>query len=461
MAFDSLLFITKALPVIILLYFIVPQKYKNATLFVISLILYAWAEPKYLLLLLIILVFNYWYGIMIDKQKDTKRKILLIEALIINIGVLFYFKYYNSFLEAITAIDSVDIVFKTIAVPLGIAFFMLQIISYQIDIYNSKIEADKNFVSFSLGIVFFPKMIMGPIIDNIEWQEQINNHPFSGTLFNVGAKRFIIGLSQKVILANTFTVLWDTMQQYQMSMATAWLSIVVYGLVIYFNFSGYSHMAIGLANLFGFNLNQNFNYPFSSRTVIEFWNRWLIPVGDWFKKYVYIPLGGNQVNKRRQAINILLVWGLVGFWFGGNINFVLWGLYFGILVIIEKYFLNREREHWSNVVNMVITFILVSIGWVFFVSNDVNEIINYLGKLININTSTIIDHSTLWYIKTYAIYFIVAVLAVLPIATNSIRNISKLYPKTISAIINLSLVLLFALCIAYMIFYGYQPFIYT
>lgn len=461
MALNSLLFITKFLPIIILLYFLVPKKYKNSTLLLISLALYAFASPKYVLLLFILIVINYFFGFVLHKKQGKHRKQVLIEIIIINIFILGYFKYYETLLDAIVQIVNVDITFTTLIAPLGISFFILQLIAYQIDIYRKNIKPQVNFISFALAISFFPKIIMGPIIDYKSWQQQVNNHPFSSELFNFGAKRFIIGLGQKVILANTFGVLWNTLQKGDVSMASAWLGIIAFSFQLYFDFAGYSHMAIGLANIFGFRFDENFNYPYSSRSISEFWRRWHISLGRWFKEYVYIPLGGNRVSKTRHIMNLFIVWILTGLWHGANLTFIVWGLYFAVMLVIEKYYLYRKREEWSKAANLITTYIMVLIGWVFFASNDIGSALQYLGKMIDVNTIGVIDYSTLWYIVNYAGYFIIAVVASLPIASNVTKLLSARYPKTMSIVVNVGLLLIVFISLAFMVSSNYQSFIYA
>lgn len=461
MAFNNLTFITKFLPIIMVLYFIVPKKFKNIVLLMISLFLYSWADPKYLVLLIVMILCNYCFGGILNKYQGKKRKAILVEAIIINVVILGYFKYYSAFLNGIFDVIKIDTVFQSIVIPVGISFFTFQGIAYLIDVYRKKIEPDTNLVSYALAISFFPKILMGPIIDYQDWKQQINNHPFSATLFDIGAKRFIIGLAQKVILANTFAGIWMELSTSEVSMASAWLGIFAFSFQIYFDFAGYSHMAIGLANIFGFTFKENFNYPYASRSISEFWRRWHISLGTWFKEYIYIPLGGNRVSKKRHSINLLIVWLLTGLWHGANVTFIVWGLYFGILIIIEKYYLYKKREHWSNFSNMLITFILVMVGWVFFVSNDISSAFEYLLKMVNIGTIEVIDYTTIAYLKNYAIYFIIAILASLPIFTNLTKRLMEKYPKITSTLIVVSLLIIFVISIAFIVSGGYQAFLYT
>lgn len=461
MAFNSLTFLTKFLPIIIVLYFIVPKKYKNILLLIISLLLYSWQDPKYLALLIIMILCNYCFGGIINKHVGKKRKALLIEAIVINTVILGYFKYYQTFINGFLKITTIDATFQNIIAPLGISFFTFQGIAYLVDVYRKKIEPDKDLVSYGLAISFFPKIMMGPIIDYQEWKKQINNHPFSPTLFDIGAKRFIIGLSQKVILASTFAGIWQEVSTSDISMASAWLGIFAFSFQIYFDFAGYSHMAIGLANIFGFVLNENFNYPYSSRSILEFWKRWHISLGRWFKEYVYIPLGGNRVNKKRYCINILIVWILTGIWHGASLNFIAWGLYFGILVIVEKQYLYKKRLEWTNANNLLITFVLVMIGWVFFATNDIISAGQYLLKMINVGTIEVIDYTTLEYLKYYGIYFIMAIIISLPIFKNITTIAMNKYPKITSSIIVVGLLCILAISIAFIVSGGYQSFIYA
>lgn len=461
MAFNSLLFITKFLPIILVLYFIVPKKYKNIILLVSSLFLYTWANPKYLLLLLVLLIVNYFLSMLLYKQQELSRKKVLIEVLVINVLVLGYFKYYEPMLSTIFTVVPIDITFQEIIVPLGLSFIIFQLIGYQIDIYKRKIKPVRNIVSYGLTFTFFPKVLMGPIVDMQEWLPQISKHPFNSSLFNIGAKRFIIGLGQKVILAGTFGAIWTSIQQSEISMFTAWLGIVVFAFEIYFDFCGYSHMAIGLSNILGFTMMENFNYPYCSRSVVEFWKRWHISLGRWFKEYLYIPLGGNRVSVKRHIINIFIIWLVTGIWHGGKLTFIVWGLYFGIIIVIEKYYLYKKRANWSKLRNLALTLLLVNIGWVFFASDDIVSAVTYLGKLVNINTIEVIDYTTLWIIRNYWVYFIIAIVASLPIASNLTKSLALRYPKMMSVVINLGLLIVFVVSIAFMISSSYQPFMYA
>ncbi|MEG2550531.1 MAG: MBOAT family O-acyltransferase, partial [Erysipelotrichaceae bacterium] len=329
MSFNSIYFLFTFLPCAFLLYYATPKRGKNVVLVLISLYFYGWGEPKYIILLLALILINYLIGLRIDYAKGLKRKRALIEALILNLFILVYFKYYGFMLDTIFTFIPKFIQYHPLLMPLGISFFIFQIISYIFDVYNKKCDASHNLISFSLYVSFFPKLIMGPIEPYHSFEKQINHHPISAQRLDCGSKRFVIGLAQKVMLANVFASIITQMTNTSNTTIGAWLLTLTYTLQIYFDFCGYSNMAIGLANMFGFELMENFNYPYISKSISEFWRRWHISLGSFFKNYVYIPLGGNRVSKKVHIRNLMIVWLLTGLWHGASFNFIVWGIYYG------------------------------------------------------------------------------------------------------------------------------------
>ncbi|MEI3251446.1 MAG: MBOAT family O-acyltransferase [Candidatus Gastranaerophilaceae bacterium] len=374
MLFSSLTFLFGFLPILLILYFIIKnRKYKNVVLLIFSLLFYAWGEPKYILLMLLTILIVYIFGILIDKfdreKKLTLKKLSLILCIILVLGSLIFFKYSNFLIENINSIFNTKINLINVIMPIGISFYTFQILSYIIDLYNKKIKLQKNYFSLALYVSLFPQLIAGPIVRYETVEEEIDNRKETKKDVIAGTKRFIIGLSKKVIIANQMALLADLIfNKHNGSYGTSiiWLGTLAYTLQIYFDFSGYSDMAIGLGRIFGFHFLENFDYPYISKSVTEFWRRWHISLSTWFRDYVYIPLGGNRVNKFKWIRNIILVWLLTGLWHGAAWNFIIWGIYYGLLLLFEKLFLNKLLNKLPSIINWLYTFIIVMIGWMIF-----------------------------------------------------------------------------------------------
>ena len=345
MVFRSLMFLFVFLPSVLLIYYVCPKKFRNLVLFVSSLVFYAWGEPVYIVIMIFSTVFDYFNGLLIEKYRQKgqlkKTKIVLINSIIINLAILFFFKYTDFFINNINLLLSSNIQTLDLALPIGISFYTFQTMSYTIDVYRGEVKAQKNIISFGAFVVLFPQLVAGPIVRYKTIATQLDERKESQEQFANGVHRFIIGLGKKVLLANNIGLVWEQISSYNietLSTATAWIGAIAFSFQIYFDFSGYSDMAIGLGKMFGFNFLENFNYPYISKSITEFWRRWHISLGTWFKEYVYFPLGGNRGGKAKQIRNIFIVWGLTGFWHGASWNFVVWGLYFAVLLIFEKCF---------------------------------------------------------------------------------------------------------------------------
>ena len=384
MVFSSLVFLFTFLPITLIVYYVVPWKIKNIVLLIASLIFYAWGEPVYIILMLLSITFNYFMGRDIDfnHEQPVKRKRSLILAVVVNLFILGFFKYYIFFVQTINNIFSINIPYRELALPIGISFYTFQTLSYIIDVYMGKVEVQKNILNFGLYVSLFPQLIAGPIIKYIDVANQIEHRKLSLDYFGSGTMYFIRGLAKKVLLANNIGLLHTTivgMEFGKISVLTAWLGAIAYTLQIYFDFGGYSDMAIGLGRMLGFNFMKNFDYPYISQSITEFWHRWHISLSTWFKEYVYIPLGGNKVSVPRHILNILIVWFLTGLWHGASWNFVVWGLYYGILLLIEKYFLKKYIEKMPGILQHIYLMIIVIIGWVFFFSPNMGYAAKYIG----------------------------------------------------------------------------------
>ena len=401
MVFSSIVFIFYFLPLVLLFYYLSPNKLRNFTLLVFSLIFYAWGEPIYILIMLFSSISDYIHALIIDKYRGTfKSKLALISSIVINLGLLGFFKYSN----------------LGIPLPIGISFYTFQTMSYSIDVYRNNVPVQRNLISLATYVTLFPQLVAGPIVRYLDVANDLKYRTHNFDKFYDGVYRFIIGLSKKVILANNLGIIWFNIKSTpssQLSMLTAWLGIVCFTLQIYFDFSGYSDMAIGLGKMFGFTFLENFNFPYISKSITEFWRRWHISLGIWFRDYVYIPLGGNRCSKFRWIINIFIVWFLTGLWHGASYNFILWGLYFGFILMLEKLFLLKILNNIPTIFNHIYALLLIIVGFVIFELTDISSIINYLSAMF-INNK-FIDKSFYYYFIPNIALLIFSILASTPI----------------------------------------------
>ena len=467
MLFSSLTFLFGFLPTLIILYFMVKnRKYKNIVLLVFSLLFYAWGEPKYIFLMLLTILIVYIFGILIDKfdkeKKFNLKKLSLILCIILVLGSLIVFKYSKFLIENINSIFNTKINLINVVMPIGISFYTFQILSYIIDLYNKKIKLQKNYFSLALYVSLFPQLIAGPIVRYETVEDEIDNRKETKEYIIAGTKRFIIGLSKKVIIANQMALLADLVfNNHNGSHGTSiiWLGTFAYTLQIYFDFSGYSDMAIGLGKIFGFHFLENFDYPYISKSVTEFWRRWHISLSSWFRDYIYIPLGGNKVNKLKWVRNILLVWMLTGLWHGAAWNFIIWGIYYGLLLLFEKLFLNKVLSKLPSIINWIYTFVIVMIGWMIFRSNTLNELLLFIKSMFSYKHTdwiTILADN----LSTFnsLVFIIPAFIFSFPIFKKLNENYSN---KTVYEIIlNIILLTLFLICIICLTSSSYNPFIY-
>ena len=467
MIFSSVFFLFVFLPVTLILYFIVPWKFKNLLLLLVSLIFYAWGEPIYVFLMLFSIIFNYFGGLQIDSLKqsgDTKKlKFSFLFTLIVNLAILGFFKYYGFVLDSLNSILPFDIPYKELALPIGISFYTFQTLSYIIDVYRGTAEVQKNFVSFGTYVTMFPQLIAGPIVRYQDIDKQLRKRTISMYKFGQGMAWFLRGLGKKVLLANNIGMMFDSIQAMgadERSVLTAWLGCLAYTMQIYFDFSGYSDMAIGLGKMFGFEFMLNFNYPYISKSLTEFWRRWHISLGTWFREYVYIPLGGNRVSAAKHIRNIMVVWMLTGLWHGAAWNFVFWGLYHGIVQLIEKKVLNNVLEKLPNFVQILYTFIIVMIGWVMFFCTSLKDLGVYLGNMIGIGGHGFIDSTGLYYLFTNLILIIICFIACGPTAWKKIQKCALKTGKARQVVATIAYIAIFILSLAYLVNATYNPFLY-
>ena len=414
MVFSSFVFLCAFLPIVLFLYYISPARIRNLVLLVASLIFYAWGEPVYVLIMLFSTVFDYTNGRLIEyfKKKGSrgKMKAALVVDICGNLGILGFFKYADFVIDNINSITGAGLSLLHIALPIGISFYTFQTMSYTIDVYRGQVEAQHNILDFATYVVLFPQLIAGPIVQYKTIANELSQRKVGLTDFSEGAFRFAIGLAKKVLLANQIGGLWDTISRMnELTTATAWLGAIAYSFQIYFDFSGYSDMAIGLGRMFGFHFLENFNFPYMAKSITEFWRRWHISLSSWFREYVYIPLGGNRKGLPRQVLNLLIVWMLTGLWHGANWNFVLWGLYYGVLLIIEKLFLLKLIEKLPAWIGHVYSLFLVVIGWAIFAQTDMSQLTRFLKAMFGIGVAGV--NSDFWYfLSCNAVLLIVLVL---------------------------------------------------
>ncbi len=465
MIFSSLIFIFIFLPITILIYYISPKRWKNLVLLIGSLIFYSWGEPVYIFLMIFSTIFNYFSGILIDyyREKLINKRIILTISLFVNLGILGFFKYSHFIVENINILFNSNMSLEKLSLPLGISFYTFQTLSYIIDIYRDKVPVQRDIISFGTYITMFPQLVAGPIVKYEDIYKDLEERNTDLKLFGEGVELFIIGLSKKVLLSNNIGILWDTIKSTSMdelSILSAWLGILAFTFQIYLDFSGYSNMARGLGKMFGFNLMENFDYPYISTSVTEFWRRWHISLGNWFREYVYIPLGGNRVSNLKNYRNLIIVWFLTGLWHGASWNFILWGLYYGFFIILEKRFLLKALEKINISFRRVYTFLIVVIGWVFFEFESLMEISEYIKSLFFLNGLKLTDGDGIYYLYTNLILFIIIILVTTPIIENFFEIWKNKLGKWRSVILPMIYLILMILNTAYLVNETYNPFLY-
>ena len=462
MIFSSLSFIFFFLPLLLIIYFISKEKYRNYILLLFSLLFYSWGEPKYILLMILSIIINYYSALKIDKKINKRsKKILLIISIILNLSILFYFKYIDFFVSNLNNMFNISLKRIDVILPIGISFYTFQEISYLIDVYKKRIKAQKNIFYLGTYISFFPQLIAGPIVRYKDIEKQLLNRNCTFDKFCNGARRFIIGLGKKVLIANNVSYIVDCIFN-STSLTDYGIVIIITGLVsftiqLYYDFSGYSDMAIGLSKIFGFELIENFNYPYSATSIRDFWKRWHISLSSWFKDYVYIPLGGSRVSKLKYVRNIFVVWILTGIWHGASWNYIIWGLYYAILLLLEKK-LSKNIKRIPIFIRWLITFILINIGWLIFKIENLNKLKKVIINIITLKKSNILEF--LWNnfsITNYLLFLIIGLIFMFPI----INNLKKYKDKYIYCLIrDLVISIIFILSICSLISNNYNPFLY-
>ncbi len=450
------------LPITLALYYITPKKFRNLTLFIVDLVFYAWGEPMLVILMLVSIAVNYTAGILIGLNREKKKltKTVFILDIIINLGLLGFFKYAGFIGETLNIVlPFLNIPVIEVALPIGISFYTFQTMSYTIDVYRNTVKMQKNIITFGTYVSLFPQLIAGPIVRYEDVAEQLVNRKESLAQFTDGVKMFLIGLAKKILLANQMGALWDTLREGGASAGVlgAWIGIIAYTFQIYFDFSGYSDMAIGLGRMFGFEFVKNFDYPYISKSVTEFWRRWHISLGTWFREYVYIPLGGNRKGLGRQLINIGVVWFLTGLWHGASWNFILWGLYFGVLLSIEKIFLLKLLKKIPSAFAHIYTIIIFVFGWVLFYFEDIGEMGAFILRLFG-SDGIAADANIKAVIFSYIPLLTAALLFSTPLPKKLYKMIKN--PVAVGILDNALCILVMVICTAELVSSDYNPFLY-
>ena len=464
MLFSSLTFIFIFLPLTLLIYYLSKDKYKNYILLSFSILFYSWGEPKYVILMILSVVFNYYFALGIDKSKKQKtKKLILVFSIIFNIGLLFGFKYLNFFSSNISNLFSINLPILNIALPIGISFYTFQILSYVADVYKKEVKVQKNIFTLATYIALFPQLIAGPIVRYQTVEKELKERKHTLDKFVKGFKRFIIGMGKKVIIANNAAILADTIFNGAIANGYTGLILIIgtlaYTIQIYFDFSGYSDMAIGLGKMFGFEFLENFNYPYVAQSITDFWRRWHISLSTWFRDYVYIPLGGNRVNKLKWIRNILVVWCLTGFWHGAEWNFIIWGLYFAIILLLEKLALENFLKRLPKLISWIYAFILINIGWIIFRSENMNLLTYMFKNILNFDNSTLYSFlANNYYLLNYLPFVLLGLIFSFPIFKKIDNNLKENPLYNIVKDIIIVLILIFSICI--LISNSYNPFIY-
>ena len=462
MLFSSIPFLYYFLPLVLAVYFLTPARFRNAVLLLASLIFYAWGEPKYVLLMLASILSGYGFGLLQERYRGQKgAKLVCGLSVAVSLSFLLYFKYADFFLENFNAATGLGVPLLRIALPIGISFYTFQIISYTVDVYRGE-PAQKNLIHLAAYVAMFPQLIAGPIVRYSDIAQQLEHRSHSTALAAEGVRRFLIGLGKKILIANQLGELCSVFRASdEKSVLFYWLYAVAFALHIYFDFSGYSDMAIGLGKVFGFHFLENFNYPYISASITEFWRRWHMSLGTWFRDYVYIPLGGNRVGRARQLLNILVVWMLTGFWHGAAWNFVVWGLMFAVLLIMEKLWLLKPLSKCRPLAHLYVVFFVV-ISFVIFNAENMGQALSDIGGLFGAGGIPLVSAEAVYCLRSFALVLILAVLGATPLLRNGLVRLSQ-YPtagKTLNALEPFTLFVLLLVMTGYLVDGSFNPFLY-
>ena len=464
LVFSSLLFLFTYLPVVLLAYYLSPLKWRNGVLLLFNLIFYGWGEPVYIVIMFLSIAIDYTHGMLVEKCKkkgnDRGARMAVASSVIFNLALLFFFKYWDFLAGSLAALGLDFMPILGVSLPIGISFYTFQTMSYTIDVYRGDTGVQRNIINFGTFVTLFPQLIAGPIIKYKDLGEQLDHRDHTAERFASGVEIFVVGLGKKVLLANNLGQLWDAYKALpaaELTVLGAWLGVVAFSLQLYFDFSGYSDMAIGLGRMLGFEFLKNFDYPYISRSITEFWRRWHISLGSWFREYVYIPMGGNRVSKGRLCFNLLVVWGLTGIWHGASWNFLLWGLYFGVLLMLEKLWLKGWIDRWPRVLQHVYTLFLVLVSWAIFAVEDFGQLGGYLAAMFGLSGRGLADGAFGYYLRSYGPSLLAACVASTPLMAGLWRRLPR---RAEAALLPVVLLAGLLLCTAYLVDATYNPFLY-
>lgn len=470
MVFSSLLFLFRFLPAILLAYYVVPRRFRNFVLFLFSLGFYAWGEPVYIILMLVSILISYTGGILVERfkqaEKEKAAKLIMIVSCTLSLSLLIFFKYAGFAVETVNSLTGAGVSALQIALPIGISFYTFQTLSYIIDVYRGEAAVQKNLISFGAYVTMFPQLIAGPIVQYKTIDTQLRSRRETAEQFAEGVHRFMVGLGKKVLIANNAGALWDTIQALDCSgipVLTAWIGLAAYTFQIYFDFSGYSDMAIGLGHMFGFRFLENFNYPYISKSITEFWHRWHISLGTWFREYVYIPLGGNRVSRWRHIRNILVVWLLTGIWHGADWNFLIWGIYYGLLLLAEKFVFGKYLKKLPSLFQHIYCMFFVMLGWHLFVFDNIGQGIGFLKSLFGCYDQGLLNRETVYLLYNNIVLLVLCILG----STRFPKNIGKWFSDKLSnkeillvTVKNTFYIGVFLLSVAWLVDATFNPFLY-
>lgn len=466
MLFSSIPFLYYFVPIVFVLYFLVPNKFKNFILLVASLFFYAWGEPSYVIIMIGVSIIGYVFGLLIERFRERKflSKLFMILSIIITFGILALFKYADFIISNINTLFKSNINLLKLALPIGISFYTFQIASYTIDLYRGNIKVQKSLIKFMTYVSMFPQLIAGPIVRYSDIEKEIDERKTTIDEASYGIRRFVIGFAKKILLANVLGEFCDIAKSSSnMTVMFMWAYIIAYSLHIYFDFSGYSDMAIGLGRILGFHFPENFNYPYISKSITEFWRRWHMTLSGWFRDYVYIPLGGNRVSKIKWFRNILVVWAFTGLWHGASWNFVLWGLYFALILLLEKLVLKKFLDKTWGVFQRIYSLVLIMISWIIFDAGTVSEILYRLSVLFGFAKLPFTNAETLYYVRSYLVVFIIGIISATPLFKTLCEKLyekNEVSRKIINILEVVCVLLLTVVGTGYLIDGSFNPFLY-
>ncbi len=464
MVFSSVLFLFQYLPLVLLCYYLTPLRWRNLTLLALNLVFYAWGEPVYIVIMFASTAIDYTHGMLVDKCKrrgnDRGARLAVCSSVFFNLALLFFFKYWDFIAGSLASLGLPFMPRLGLSLPIGISFYTFQTMSYTIDVYRGDAKAQRSILNFGTFVTLFPQLIAGPIIKYKDLGDQIDHRDHPVERFASGVQTFVVGLGKKVLLANNLGMLWDAYKALPVSELTtagAWLGILAFSFQLYFDFSGYSDMAVGLGRMLGFEFGKNFDYPYISRSLTEFWRRWHISLGSWFREYLYIPLGGNRVSRPRLLLNLMIVWAATGIWHGASWNFLLWGLYYGLLLVVEKFFLSALMERWPNWLRHIYALFFIAIGWALFAVEDFSHLGPYLSAMLGFARGGLADGAFLYYLRSYLPTLVIAGIASTPLAKNAWDRLGEKPRMILLPLLLLSGLLL---CTCYLVDATYNPFLY-